>query len=76
MAAILAVSVAKSHAFVDGNKRTGFAALDAFLTANGYDLTIEPGDERIARAIEQVVDGSAGEEDLVALLRSVSAPIS
>ncbi len=32
--------LAKNHPFVDGNKRTAFAAMDTFLRLNGYRLTL------------------------------------
>ena len=31
-------SIARNHAFIDGNKRTAMAATARFLFANGYDL--------------------------------------
>ena len=34
-AALLAVGIAQAKAFLDGNKRTAFVALDAFLRLNG-----------------------------------------
>jgi death-on-curing protein len=41
-AAILAVGISQAQAFLDGNKRTAFAALDVFLRLNGSALTGEP----------------------------------
>ena len=35
-AAALMESLSQNHPFVDGNKRTAFAATDAFLRLNGY----------------------------------------
>jgi death-on-curing protein len=32
--------IAKNHPFVDGNKRTAFAAMDVFLRMNGYILKL------------------------------------
>jgi death on curing protein len=37
-AAALMESIAKNHPFIDGNKRTAFAATDVFLRINGYRL--------------------------------------
>src|ERR1044072_1297614 len=34
-AALLAVGISQAQAFLDGNKRTAFAATDAFLRVNG-----------------------------------------
>lgn len=40
-AAALWESLSQNHAFVDGNKRVGFAAMFAFLEINGVELTAE-----------------------------------
>lgn len=45
--ASLAFGLIKNHAFIDGNKRIGLAALVNFLHLNGYRLTA-PVEERIA----------------------------
>lgn len=39
LAASYAFGIAKNHAFVDGNKRTGHAALETMLFLNGHQLT-------------------------------------
>lgn len=44
LAAGLAFSVVKNHAFLDGNKRTGFALMVAFLEVNDCDFDAEPED--------------------------------
>lgn len=41
-AAALWESLAQNHAFVDGNKRTAFAAMYVFLDINGFDVTATP----------------------------------
>src|SRR5580698_7887916 len=33
-------SLVNNHAFVDGNKRVGFAAMHTFLLINGFDLDV------------------------------------
>jgi death-on-curing protein len=67
-AALLAVGIAQAKALLDGNTRTAFVALDAFLRLNGswYDddpIALAPQLEHIATrsdsleaAIEQFVD--------------------
>lgn len=40
-AAALMESLANNHPFLDGNKRTAFAAFHTFLMINGYDLEVE-----------------------------------
>ena len=41
LAVSLMLAVARNHPFQQGNKRTGFLAGAAFLSANGYQLTHE-----------------------------------
>ncbi len=45
LAASLAWGLIKNHAFVDGNKRIGFAAMVVFLDRNGYRLTCSEVEE-------------------------------
>jgi len=51
-AAALGFSLIANHPFVDGNKRIGHAALEVFLTLNGYELdaSVEEG-ERVILAV-------------------------
>ena len=39
-AAALFVSLVNNHAFLDGNKRVGFATMHTFLLMNGFDLNL------------------------------------
>jgi hypothetical protein len=39
-AAALLESLVNNHAFLDGNKRVGFAATHTFLLVNGFDLEV------------------------------------
>jgi death on curing protein len=57
-AAALGFSLIQNHPFVDGNKRTGHAAMEAFLILNGYevDATVDE-QERVVLAV------AAGEMD-------------
>jgi death-on-curing protein len=52
--ALLAVGISQAQAFVDGNKRTAYAALETFLYVNGVRLTVDP--VRIARELERVAE--------------------
>jgi death-on-curing protein len=54
-ASAMGFSLAKNHPFVDGNKRTGHAAIEVFLLLNGYELQA-PVDEQ-ERVILQVASG-------------------
>lgn len=39
-AAALLESLVNNHAFLDGNKRVGFAAMHTFMMVNGFDLDV------------------------------------
>lgn len=45
--AVLGYSIIQNHPFVDGNKRTGFAAMHLILLINSYDL-ISSSEEEVA----------------------------
>jgi death-on-curing protein len=51
-AALLAVGISQAQAFLDGNKRTAFATLDAFLWVNGWEYAADP--MALARQLEQI----------------------
>ena len=53
--------LAKNHPFVDGNKRTAFAAMDTFLRLNGYRLTLMNEDSYtlVLQAVTDQIDKSA-----------------
>lgn len=54
-AAALGFSIIRNHPFVDGNKRTGHAAMETFLFLNGFEIE-SPVDEQ-ERVILQVASG-------------------
>jgi len=47
--------IAMNHPFIDGNKRTAFAAMDTFLRVNGYALSLT--DDQAYELVLQVVQG-------------------
>jgi death-on-curing protein len=53
-AALLAVGIAQSQAFLDGNKRTAFVALDVFLRLNDREYQGDPID--LAKQLEAVAE--------------------
>lgn len=55
-AAALGFALVQGHAFIDGNKRIGHAAMEVFLMLNGFDLN-ESVDEQ-ERAILSVASGT------------------
>ena len=44
LAAAYGFGLARNHAFLDGNKRTAFVAMEAFLDLNGYALAADDRD--------------------------------
>ena len=48
LAAVYAIGLVRNHPFIDGNKRTGFAALFMFLALNGADFGRRNVDATIA----------------------------
>ncbi len=61
--------IAKNHPFVDGNKRTAFAATDVFLRMNGYILKLT--DAQSYDLVLQVVQGNLEKEDLANYIERV-----
>ncbi|WP_449417983.1 type II toxin-antitoxin system death-on-curing family toxin [Phormidium nigroviride] len=61
--------LAMNHPFIDGNKRTAFAAMDTFLRLNGYSLNLT--DEQVYNLVMQVAQGNMNKEELTAFLKEV-----
>jgi death-on-curing protein len=70
LAAAYAFGIARSHPFVDGNKRTAFVAAAVFLLDNGHE--IDAADEAIVTIMLAVSEGSMSEKDLAKWLRASS----
>ena len=68
----LGFSLVQNHPFVDGNKRTGHAAMEMFLARNGY--TIDATIEEQVRIMVQVASGESGRDELSDWLRSHTGP--
>ncbi|HEV2596338.1 MAG TPA: type II toxin-antitoxin system death-on-curing family toxin, partial [Sphingomicrobium sp.] len=68
LAVRLMMAVVWAHPFQQGNKRTGFAAAEIFLDANGWLLDI-PDFEDIAEEIIAAAEDEALETDLAELFR-------
>ncbi len=58
--------IAKNHPFLDGNKRTAYGAMEAFLRLNGYNLDLS--DEQTYNMVMQVAQGEMSKEALASLL--------
>ena len=73
-AAALGFSIVMGHPFVDGNKRTGHAAMETFLVLNGYELSA-PVDEQ-ERVMLALAAGDLSRDDFLDWVRThaVSRP--
>lgn len=72
LAAAYAFGIAKNHPFVDGNKRTAFAAMTLFLARNGYPLVVSEADAIVTMLA--VAAGDRTEDDLAAWCRAHARP--
>ncbi len=68
LAALVAEGIARNHAFIDGNKRTCYAAADLFLFINGLDLQVEKDNEQ-KELFENLAQGKIGTEELAEFYR-------
>lgn len=66
MAAAYYYHISESQGFFDGNKRTGFLALFAFLRINGCDLVIP--DDYLWPFLLEVASGTKGKKELADFL--------
>jgi death-on-curing protein len=77
LASALLFSIAQSHAFAQGNKRTGFTAAAVFLELNGYSLNLgddEETQESFGALIVDIIERRADLEDFVFLIRFYVEP--
>ena len=68
LAAAYGFGIAKNRAFVDGNKRTAFVALEFFLELNSYTLTAD--DVQCVVVMLGVADGTLSESELAQWIRN------
>ena len=73
LAAAYLFGIVKNHPFIDGNKRTAFAAADLFLHFNG--LSIEAEQEEIIQLVLMVAAGELDETGAAAFLRDHVQPV-
>jgi death-on-curing protein len=73
-AACLAFSLVKNHAFVDGNKRIGHAAMETFLLLNGYEIDASVDDQEAV--ILALAAGALTREELAQFIHGVMVPYS
>ncbi len=68
--AVLGYSLIQNHPFIDGNKRTGFAAMHLMLLMNGYDLTSSTTEE--VKMAEKTASGKMKESEIALWLKKHS----
>jgi death on curing protein len=66
-AAASGFGIAKNHGYVDGNKRTAYLVMYAFLKVNGY--SIDAAEAEVVDVMIGVADDSISEEQLAVWLR-------
>ena len=71
-AAALGFSLVMGHPFVDGNKRTGHAAMETFLVLNGYELSA-PVDEQ-ERVMLELAAGGLSRDEFLDWVRTRATP--
>lgn len=70
LAASYAFGIIRNHPFLDGNKRTGFAAAAVFLEANGQTLAASEAEATLATL--GLSEGSLAEADYARWLKDQS----
>jgi death on curing protein len=68
LTALYALGIVHNHPFVDGNKRTGYVALETFLELNGALFPVSDADAVIA--ILKLAAGDTPDEKFIAWVRS------
>jgi death on curing protein len=68
LAAVYVLAIARSHPFIDGNKRTAFLAADTFLRINGFE--IDAPQDAIVTLMLGVAAGQVDEPELADWMRA------
>ena len=66
--AALAFSLVRNHPFLDGNKRTGHAALETFLMLNGFEIVAPVSEQE--EVFLGLASGSLAREEFVSWLEA------
>ena len=72
LGALYAIAIARNHPFVDGNKRTAFAALFMFLALNGMEF--EPAEVDATVTMLRLAAGDMPDEDFTTWVRDNTRP--
>ncbi len=67
-AVALGYALIKNHPFLDGNKRTGHAAMEVFLVLNGYEMRASVDEQE--QVILQVASSGMEREEFTTWLRT------
>ena len=73
-AAALGFSLVMNHPFVDGNKRIGHAAMEAFLMLNGFEIKADIDEAEVE--ILALAAGERSREDFLSWVESHVVPLS
>ncbi len=73
-AASLCFSLVTNHPFIDGNKRTGHAAMEVFLILNGFELAADIDDTE--QTILRLAEGRLARDMLVDWVTRHVQPVS
>jgi death-on-curing protein len=72
LAALCAIAIARNHPFVDGNKRTAFAALFTILALNG--MAFEPPEVDATMAMLRLAASDMTDDEFTAWVRANTQP--
>ena len=67
-AVAIGFSIIKNHPFIDGNKRTGYAAMEVFLVLNGFEIDASVNEQETV--ILQTASGEFNRGDLESWVNS------
>jgi len=68
LAALYAIAIARNHPFVDGNKRTAFAAMVTFIWLNGAEFG--PAEVEATITMLRLASGDLSDEEFTAWVRA------
>ncbi len=71
LAAAYGYGISRNHAFIDGNKRTAFVAVELFLELNGFGLAVD--DAACVMIVLAVASGEIPEAEFAAWIRTHAA---
>jgi death-on-curing protein len=71
-ASALGFSLIRNHPFVDGNKRSGHAAMEVFLVLNGFEIRASVDEQE--QIVLQVASGELERDNFTAWLKAHTIP--